>query len=88
MVFTDGVISDNEANEAAGIRVAGTLTMNGGTVEKNCAKPIYDVTTQKGKENNNGGGVSVGAGAAFIMNGGLISKNTAKYGEGISTWKA
>ena len=62
--------------------------MNGGTVEKNCAKPIYDVTTQKGKENNNGGGVSVGAGAAFIMNGGLISKNTAKYGAGISTWKA
>ena len=88
MVFTDGVISDNEANEAAGIRVAGTLTMNGGTVEKNCAKPIYDVTTQKGKENNNGGGVSVGAGAAFIMNGGLISKNTAKYGAGISAWKA
>ena len=88
MVITDGTISGNEANEAAGIRVVGTLTMNGGTVEKNCAKPIYDVTTQKGKENNNGGGVSVGAGAAFIMNGGLISKNTAKYGAGISTWRA
>ena len=88
MVFTDGVISDNEANEAAGIRVAGTLTMNGGTVEKNCAKPIYDVTTQKGKENNNGGGVSVGAGATFIMNAGLIQNNTAKYGAGISAWKA
>ena len=88
MVFTDGVISDNEANEAAGIRVAGTLMMNGGTVKENCAKPIYDVTNKKGKENNNGGGVSVGAGATFIMNGGLISKNTAKYGAGISTWKA
>ena len=88
MVITDGTISGNEANEAAGIRVVGTLTMNGGTVEENCAKPIYDVTTQKGKENNNGGGVSVGAGAAFIMNGGLISKNTAKYGAGISTWRA
>ena len=88
MVITDGTISGNEANEAAGIRVAGTLTMNGGTVEKNCAKPIYDVTTQKGKENNNGGGVSVGADAVFIMNGGLIQSNTAKYGAGISTWRS
>lgn len=88
MVITDGTISGNEANEAAGIRVAGTLTMNGGTVEGNCAKPIYDVTNQKGKENNNGGGVSVGSNATFIMNGGLISKNTAKYGAGISTWKS
>ena len=88
MVITDGTISGNEANEAAGIRVAGTLTMNGGTVEKNCAKPIYDVTTQKGKENNNGGGVSVGSNATFIMNAGLIQNNTAKYGAGISTWKS
>ena len=88
MVITDGTISGNEANEAAGIRVMGTLTMNGGTVENNCAKPIYDVTTQKGKENNNGGGVSVGADAVFIMNGGLIQSNTAKYGAGISTWKS
>ena len=88
MVITDGTISNNEANEAAGIRVAGTLTMNGGTVENNCAKPIYDVTTQTGKENNNGGGVSVGAHAVFIMNGGLIQSNTAKYGAGISAWRA
>ena len=88
MVITDGTISNNEANEAAGIRVAGTVTMNGGTVKENCAKPIYDVTTQKEKENNNGGGVSVGADAVFIMNGGLIQSNTAKYGAGISAWKA
>lgn len=88
MVITDGTISGNEANEAAGIRVAGTLTMNGGTVKENCAKPIYDVTAQRGKENNNGGGVSVGKDATFIMNAGLIQNNTAKYGAGISTWQA
>lgn len=88
MVITDGTISGNEANEAAGIRVVGTLTMNGGTVKENCAKPIYDVTAQRGKENNNGGGVSVGKDATFIMNAGLIQNNTAKYGAGISTWQA
>ena len=88
MVITDGTISNNEANEAAGIRVAGTVTMNGGTVKENCAKPIYDVTTQKEKENNNGGGVSVGRDATFIMNAGLIQNNTAKYGAGISAWRA
>ena len=88
MVITDGTISNNEANEAAGIRVAGTVTMNGGTVKENCAKPIYDVTTQKEKENNNGGGVSVGSDATFIMNAGLIQNNTAKYGAGISAWRA
>ena len=89
MVITDGTISGNEANEAAGIRVAGTVTMNGGEISENSAKPIYvESSSHPLMNNNNGGGVSVSSNATFIMNAGLIQNNTAKYGAGISAWKA
>ena len=89
MTMTGGTISENTANEAAGIRVAGTVTMNGGEISKNSAKPIYvESSSSSVKNNNNGGGVSVAKDGTFIMNAGQISNNTAKYGAGISAYKS
>ena len=89
MTMTGGTISENTANEAAGIRVAGTVTMNGGEISKNSAKPIYvESSSRPLNNNNNGGGVSVAKDGIFIMNAGQISNNTAKYGAGISAYKS
>ena len=88
MTMTGGTISENTANEAAGIRVAGTVTMNGGEISENSAKPIYVESSSSVKDNNNGGGVSVAKDGIFIMNAGQISNNTAKYGAGISAYRS
>jgi fibronectin type 3 domain-containing protein len=57
-----------------GVYVAGTFTMDGGTISGNTVPSGYV-----------GGGVAIASGGAFTMNGGTISGNTAASGGGIGT---
>jgi hypothetical protein len=70
LVMNDGAnITGNTANNAGGVYVVGTFTMNGGTISGNKAGVF-------------GGGVFVASDGTFTMNGGTISDNSAIRGGG------
>jgi len=71
LTMRNGIIRDNKSSaDAGGIDVAGTFSMNGGTITGNSAA-------------NSGGGVYVRTDGTFNQTGGTINNNTAKQSPNI-----
>ncbi|MDR2446279.1 MAG: fibronectin type III domain-containing protein [Treponema sp.] len=76
LIMKDGskITGNTAAYGGGGVYVAGTFTMDGGTISGNTVPAGYV-----------GGAVAIGAGGVFVMNGGTISGNTAGGGGGVGT---
>jgi hypothetical protein len=70
LVLENLTLQGHSGNDSSLIAVAGTLIMNGGSVNGN-------------KNVNIGGGITIFPGGIFTMNGGTISGNSASHGGGV-----